>query len=353
MTNPAPAPEKPTDTPSPEAAAKPTAAMQDEPDSPFADLLRHIKKRILMQSSKPVSLRERLERSLLRDAEGRSFSPEERLMLANVLHLHRMRIDDVMVPRAEVVGVEAAAPLSAVIKVFRDSEHSRVPVFRDTLDDPVGLVHQKDLWAWLYDHTNSGATKAKTKNGQKSNGTTWIGEDADTLATKLGDIDIVRPVLFVPPSMHVADLLTKMQASRIHMALVIDEYGGTDGLLTIEDLVETVVGDIEDEHDNEAPLVTRRDDGTYVVDAKISLEDLEKATGTRMALAEATDDVDSLGGLVFTILGRVPVRGELITTDFGVEFEVLDADPRRIKSIRIHRRRSTRLPESQAAPDPG
>ncbi len=329
------------------------ASPGNAPENPFAGLLRHVKE--LMQPKRPPGLRERLERSLRRDAQGLSFSPEERLMLANVLHLHCMRIDDVMVPRAEVVGVEVSTPLRDVVRIFREAEHSRIPVFRETLDDPLGLIHLKDLWAWLYDRTarpaeNGDREDAPANSSPKEDAPqTWAGMDTRALNTLLSDIDIIRPVLFVPPSMHVADLLTKMQASRIHMALVIDEYGGTDGLLTIEDLVETVVGDIEDEHDNEAPLISKCDDGTFIADARLSLEEFEAATSASIEASDAIAEIDSLGGLVFTLLGRVPVRGELVTTDLGFEFEVLDADPRRVKSIRIHKRRPSRAPAQPLA----
>jgi CBS domain containing-hemolysin-like protein len=249
-------------------------------------------------------------------------SESERVMLLNLLSFGELRVDDVMVPRADIVAVELATPLAELAAVFRDAQHSRLPIYRETLDDPVGMVHIKDVMAALAPAPES-------------------APPADNVLQRLR-----RDVLFVPPSMRVMDLLIKMQKTRIHMALVIDEYGGTDGLVTIEDLIEEIVGDIEDEHDvEEAALITPRADGGFDVNARVPIEDLERLLGPSLALEGHAEDIETLGGLVFALAGRVPQRGELITHPAGFSFEVLDADPRRVKKVRIHRR----APQLQAA----
>lgn len=242
-------------------------------------------------------------------------SESERVMLLNLLSFGELRVDDVMVPRADIVAVELSTPLAELAAVFRDAQHSRLPIYRETLDDPVGMVHIKDVMALLAPAPGS-------------------APPADNVLQRLR-----RDVLFVPPSMRVMDLLIKMQKTRIHMALVIDEYGGTDGLVTIEDLIEEIVGDIEDEHDvEEMALITPRVDGGFDVNARVPIEDLERLLGPSLALEAQAEDIETLGGLVFALAGRVPQRGELIAHPRGFAFEILDADPRRVKKVRIHRR---------------
>lgn len=236
-------------------------------------------------------------------------------MLVNILNFGELRVEDVMVPRADVVGVEENASLDDVLRLYRESSHSRMPIYRETLDDPIGMVHLKDVLAWFAPPENESAA----------------ARPAFSLRS------IRRNVLFVPPSMPALDLLVKMQATRIHLALVIDEYGGTDGLVSIEDLVEEIVGEIEDEHDiDSGPALVRREDGSIDADARCPIEDLEEMIGLRLVEEENEDDVDTLAGLVFSLLGRVPLRGELVRHPAGLEFEVKDADPRRIKRMRIH-----------------
>lgn len=264
------------------------------------------------------SLRESLEDVLEGHNDvGNQLGPEERHMLLNILSFGELRVYDVMVPRADVVAVEERATLQDVLAAYRDSSHSRMPVYRETLDDPVGMIHIKDIVTFLAPNAQAGG----------------VGVTAEQFSLEA----IRREVLFVPPSMPALDLLIKMQATRMHLALVIDEYGGTDGLVSIEDLVEEIVGDIEDEHDeDEAPMLVRREDGDIDADARAPIEDLEKMTGVKLIDDDAEDDVDTLGGLVFSLVGRVPVRGELVRHPLGLEFEVKDADPRRIKRLRIH-----------------
>jgi CBS domain containing-hemolysin-like protein len=286
------------------------------------------------------SIRHDLEDALAEADEDRTFSPQERAMLKNVLNLHRLRVDDVMVPRADVVAVPAEATLGQLLGLFRTAAHSRLPVYGETLDDPKGMVHIRDFLDFL-----SARAQDETAEGLESAAPDLGKVD---LAVTLSAAKIWRPVLFVPPSMPAMDLLVRMQATRTHMALVIDEYGGTDGLVSIEDLIEMVVGDIEDEHDvDDARMIVRADE-TWIVDARASLEEVAEATGAPLAAGDLAEEVDTIGGLVVTLAGRVPSRGELIAGPAELEFEVLDADPRRVKRVRIHTR--TAIPGDGGAP---
>lgn len=277
------------------------------------------RKLIGIPSASDPTLRESLEEALEgHDDTGRTLTPEERHMLGNILSFGELRVDDVMVPRADVIAVEESTSLGDLLRLYNEDNHSRMPIYRETLDDPIGMVHIKDVVEYLTppDADSEGAHQLSNRH----------------FALK----DVRRDVLFVPPSMPALDLLLKMQATRIHLALVIDEYGGTDGLVSIEDLVEEIVGDIEDEHDtDEGPTLATRDDGTIEADARAPIEELEEMLGLRLVDEESEDDIDTLGGLVFSLVGRIPVRGELIKHPQGLEFEVRDADPRRIKKLRI------------------
>lgn len=286
------------------------------------------------------------------------FSPEEGTMLKNILGLRERRIDDVMVPRAHIVAIQQDIALGELVKVFEKAGHSRLVAYDDTLDDPVGMVHIRDLIAFMTARAST-APKPKPRRRKKASGSeTAPAEDAAgkradkvpegmldlsaiDLAMPLSKTRIIRTMLFVPPSMPAIDLLAKMQATRIHLALVVDEYGGTDGIVSIEDLVELIVGDIEDEHDDEeAPGISRQADGSFVADARASLEDVIEAVGKGFDVGEALNEVDTLAGYLVSQVGRVPVRGELVPGPSGFEFEVLDADPRRVKKVRIHRGKS-------------
>jgi CBS domain containing-hemolysin-like protein len=284
------------------------------------------RKLIGIPSASDPTLRESLEEALEgHDESGRTLTPEERHMLGNILSFGELRVDDVMVPRADVVAVEESASLGDLLRLYSEENHSRMPIYRETLDDPIGMVHIKDIVEYL--------TPAEP------------GVDAPASVKPFALKSVRRNVLFVPPSMPALDLLVKMQATRIHMALVIDEYGGTDGLVSIEDLVEEIVGDIEDEHDiDEGPALAARDDGTIDADARAPIEELEEMLGLKLVDEDSEDDVETLGGLVFSLVGRVPVRGELIKHPQGLEFEVRDADPRRIKKLRV--RLATKLDKS-------
>lgn len=275
-------------------------------------------------------IRGELEDALEEGDNDGGFSPEEREMLRNVLRLRIQRVNDVMVPRADVVAVEIDTSLGELLRLFRTEGHSRLPVYSDTLDDPRGMVHIRDFLDYL-------AARAEAAQGQETAGSSPDLGRID-LTTTLAEARIFRPVLYVPPSMPALDLLVKMQTTRTHMALVIDEYGGTDGLVSIEDLVEIVVGDIEDEHDDaETQMITADGEGGYIADGRTSLEDVEELLDLDFDTVDIAEDVDTVGGLIATLAGRVPVRGEIIEGPFHLEFEVLDADPRRIKKARLHR----------------
>lgn len=254
-------------------------------------------------------------------------------MLNNILSFRGVRIDDVMVPRADIIAVEETSPIGDVIAVFRQAGHSRLPVYRETLDEPVGMVHIKDLMGWM---TRKARGRSRA-NGKTGNGNgTGIDLSRVDLSRSLKSTKILRKALFVPPSMRAVELLLKMQATRLHMALVVDEYGGTEGLASIEDLIEEIVGEIEDEHDmGHAPKISKAEDGSFIADARVLIEDFRTLIGDQTMLEVAEEDVETLGGLVFSIAGRVPVRGELIACPQNIEIEILDADQRRIKKMRI------------------
>lgn len=294
------------------------------------------------------SLRENLEDELARESDGdEAFSPEERLLLGNILRLRNLRVDDVMIPRADIEAVEAGTSLGRLMQIFQESGHSRMPVYEETLDDPRGMIHIKDLMSWVSEQ--SGSDVDDKDDAEDSDDTPGPGHNsheldlsAVDLSTPLKEAGLVRQLLFVPPSMPATDLMAKMQAVRIQMALVIDEYGGTDGLVSLEDLVEEVVGDIEDEHDEDEEILLQPvSEGEWIADPRLMLEDFAKEIGVDVDKSETTDDVDTLGGLLYVTIGRVPVRGELLRVDDtpGYEYEILDADPRRIKKIRIRQRR--------------
>ncbi len=284
------------------------------------------------------TLRESLEDVIEQhDAVSEDIGPEERTMLLNILEFASLRVDDVMVPRADISAVSEDARIGELLTLFEEAGHSRLPVYRDTLDDPLGMLHIKDLLPWLSELAEKKGT-AKKPSGKAKNGAgkTASAVRANGLKTRLRDASIMRDILFVPPSMPAVDLLVKMQSTRIHLAIVVDEYGGTDGLVSIEDLVEEIVGEIEDEHDRpDRPMIEARD-GDYLADARAPVEELEALLKIDLLPDERDEDVDTLGGLVFSLVGRVPVRGELIRHASGIEFEVLEADPRRIKQLCIH-----------------
>ena len=273
--------------------------------------------RSLLRGKSEDAWRETIEELIEDGEEGEdeaSVARHERVLLGNILRLRGRTAIDVMVPRADIVGVEVDTPLPGVLDILAREAHSRMPVYRDNLDDALGMIHVKDVVSAL--------SRARGGDG-----------DAPKSLT-----EILRPVQIVAPSMPVLDLLLQMREKRQHMALVIDEFGGIDGLITIEDLVEEIVGEIEDEHDiDEPPQLVEKPDGTLIADARLPIEAFEAKVGAVLEEDER-DDIDTLGGLVFALAGRIPARGELLTHPKGFEFEVIDADPRRIKRLRIRRK---------------
>ncbi|WP_316862253.1 hemolysin family protein [uncultured Cohaesibacter sp.] len=300
-----------------------------------------------------TSLRSQMEGALAdENSDDQTFSAEEKAMLRNILALREMRVSDVMIPRADIDAVEDDITLGTLLAVYKEVGHSRLPVYRETLDDPVGMVHIKDVLSLM---TDEGQVTAHTENtaldsmeGAPSEQSYGHGdaEAAINHFRTLGNVDLERPlkelnvireILFVPPSMPATDLMASMRAARTQMALVIDEYGGTDGLVSLEDVVETVVGDIEDEHDDEDEVfIAEAGPNLFISDAKAELEDVVEAIGTDLPLDdESMEDVDTLGGFIFTLIGRIPVRGELINVKEGLEFEIMDADRRRIRRVKV------------------
>src|SRR6202030_83907 len=255
---------------------------------------------------KTNSIRADLEVVLEAGAAGESgFSPEERAMLKNILGLRERGVEDVMVPRADIVAVQQGISLGELVKVFEVAAHSRLVVYDDTLDDPTGMVHIRDLIGYM---ANRAAASASTKARRKKPFTAGLDLNAIDLSAPLSSTRLVRTILFVPPSMPAIDLLAKMQAKRIHLALVIDEYGGTDGLVSIEDIVEEVVGDIADEHDeDQSPTVVPQADGSFLADGRAGLEDVMLIVGPEFDVGDLVNDVDTLGGYLVTKVGRVPV----------------------------------------------
>jgi CBS domain containing-hemolysin-like protein len=262
-------------------------------------------------------------------------SPEERTMIRNILALRGRRIEDVMVPRGDIIAVQQDISIGELVKVFEKAGHSRLVAYNDTLDDPIGMVHIRDLIAFMTARAAVDPDKPSRRKKQRAAG---LDLGAIDLTMQLSSTKIMREILFVPPSMPALDLLEKMQATRIHLALVVDEYGGTDGLVSMEDIVEQIVGDIADEHDeDELPSIVAQLDGSFVADARASLSDVTAAVGVAFDVGDAAEAVDTLGGYLMTQVGRLPLRGELVPGPAGFEIEVLDSDPRRIKKVRIHR----------------
>jgi CBS domain containing-hemolysin-like protein len=282
-----------------------------------------------------------LVRSIANDMNG-AVTPAEQAMFQNILHLRQVRVEDVMVPRAEIEAVEISITLGELIHVFERCAHSRMPVYVESLDDPRGMVHIQDILAHI-------SRSARPANGQADGEGSSLELDNIDLSKSIGELELMRPLLFVPPSMLAADLMARMQASRIQMALVIDEYGGTDGLVSLEDIVEMVVGDIEDEHDEEEPLIEQISEGVFVVDARAEIDEVAEVIGGDFRGGSHSEEVDTIGGMIFNTLGRVPMRGEVVIAVPGFEFHVIDADPRRVKRVRIVQGRASerrrRLPK--------
>ena len=276
------------------------------------------------------------------------FSAVERTMLRNILDLHERRIADVMVHRADIVAIKRDIQIGELMSLFENAAHSRLVVYNETLDDPEGIVHIRDLLAFM-------TARAREPDGAKPRRKKPPPAGLDLrnvdLALPLFEANIIRKLLYVPPSMRAIDLLAQMQASRIHLALVVDEYGGTDGLVSIEDIVEQIVGEIDDEHDSDTPpAIVRQADNSFIADARASLDDVRTVIGEEFVTGEAGEEVETLGGYLVSHVGRLPVRGEVISGPGNFEVEVLDADPRRVKRLRISVRKERPPPRTQREP---
>jgi len=284
----------------------PGSSTQPEHDRSFARLRNFL--RLIRRPRNGESLRDTIDEMIDEPAadDPRPLSGQERVLISNILKVHDQTASDVMVPRVDIVALDVETPFPKVVKCMVEQGHSRVPVYRETLDDVIGFIHVKDV----------------------------LGPVAERRETKLAPI--LRKVLFVAPSVPILDLLVQMRQARTHIAMVVDEFGGIDGLVTIEDLIEEIVGEIEDEHDvADGPSLVERTDGSLIADARTPIEVLEEHQGTRLRPAGDQEEVDTLGGLVSSLAGRVPKRGEVIAHPSGIEFEVLDADPRKIKRLRV------------------
>ena len=259
--------------------------------------------------SKNVSLKENLETVLdTAKKDDENISKQERIMLLNVLKMDQIRSTDVMIPRADIGAVEVNDSFEKVLEVFIKESHSRVPVYEKNLDNIIGMIHIKDLVKYQNEGNFENGFLKKIK----------------------------REVIEIPPSMPVLDLLMKMQLTRLHMGIVIDEYGCTDGLITIEDVIEEITGEIEDEHDEKnLPMLIKTSSNTVEASARVEIDELQKVTNISFLNAVGNDDIDTLGGLIFAIAGRIPQRGEIIKHDSGTLFEIKDADPMKIKSVKV------------------
>ena len=269
-------------------------------------MVRALLSKIFPALSPPASRRDELESLLaVPSADMASFDPHEEALLRNILGLQDLNASDVMIPRADIVSVSMSESFSEIIAQMTAANHSRLPVRRETLDDTVDIIHIKDVFAHLH-------------------------------AGKAPDIGtLLRPALFVAPTIRLLDLLHEMRLRRRHLALVVDEFGGVDGLITIEDLVEEIVGEIEDEHDQTIqPQMTFNEDGTILAEARLEVKELETLTG-RLLEDDDRDEIDTLGGLVCAVAGRVPGRGEVVRHPSGIQFEVVEGDPRRLALLKI------------------
>jgi len=259
----------------------------------------------------------------------------QREMVANIALLHESRVGDVMIPRSEIEALEINTSLAETLILFEKSDHSRMPVYHETLDDPRGMVHIRDLLSFIT-KTARGATVKKDAQKQHDGQAIHLDFSHVDLSKTIGEIDVMREVLFVPASMRASQLLSRMQTTRTQMALVIDEYGGTDGLASMEDVFEVVVGDIEDEHDDDDVMIVAEDAGCWLVDARAELEDIAENLGDAIDWGELGEDVDTIGGLIVAKLDHIPARGEMVELN-GYCFQVLEADRRRIRRVRIKR----------------
>lgn len=287
----------------------------------------------VLRPSQGERLREDLSEALNTDsAVSAAFTPVERGMLNNILHFRKVRIEDIMIPRADIDAIDAGMTIAEAMVLFEETGRSRMPVYRETLDEPMGMIHIRDLMSFI------GRQARNRKRASIAATAANFDLSRVDLGKTVGQAGLVRKILFVPPSMLASDLLQRMQSERTQIALVIDEYGGVDGLVSHEDIVEMVVGDIDDEHDRPETLIARVSHDTFIADARIELEDVVEAIGPDFDVSGPLEDVDTLGGLIVASLGHIPAPGETVEGAGGFFFEILDADARRIKRVRIVRR---------------
>ena len=300
-----------------------------EPKSP--GLFGKLKRRL---GPKPIGLEETIE-TAIEESSGENGAPtldgDARSMMRNVIGFADMRVKDLMVPRANIDAVDHEITMRELLARFIEAGHSRLPVYRESLDDVAGMIHVKDFLRWM---TVRGKRR-KARNAPE----TGLELPAKELASTVKQHgSLLRDVVFVPPSMPAPDLLLKMKASHIHLAIVVDEYGGTDGIVSLEDLIEVIIGDISDEHDTDeaSDELKKIDDVTYMADGQVEISRLEQELHRELLAVDQKDEADTLAGLLFEMAGRVPIRGEVIKHPTGLEFEIVDSDARRIKRVRIH-----------------
>jgi CBS domain containing-hemolysin-like protein len=315
-----------------------------------------------------ASMRAALEDTLKKSEGGDAISAEERAMMLRIMRFGALRVDDIMVPRADIVAIDETENVAELLRMFDGAGVSRIPLYRETLDDPRGMVHIKDLVRWMMGDSQGRPaiegrapiplkpTQPVAADEPASSGTLPLPDlgKAD-LSKSIASTKLRRTMLFVPPSMPAMSLLVRMQTQQIHMALVVDEYGGTDGLVTIEDLVEQIVGDIEDEHDlKEAANIIADPKLGLIAQARTPIAEVEEKLGIKLLSEDEAMEIDTLGGLVFATVGRVPARNEVVKHASGVEFEIIDADPRRVKKVRLHAPNARKIAAaaSQAATRP-
>jgi CBS domain containing-hemolysin-like protein len=293
-------------------------------------ILQKLKRRFIRNKDLRESLEGVIE-SHVQDTGERAMADDARSMLGNLLGFSDLRVDDLMVPRADIDAIEESETLRALLDKFTTANHSRLPVYRETLDDVTGFIHVKDFLRWM-------TSKGKMRK-PKSSDVAGLSLPASELSATIKQIHgLMRDVLHVPPSMPAPDLLVKMKTSHVHLAIVVDEYGGTDGLVSFEDLVEAIVGDIADEHDadDEAAMIKKQSDTTYMTDARITIATLDQMFNVDLLPDDQEDEADTLAGLLFEMGGRIPTRGEIIKHGSGLEFEIVETDARRVKRVRIH-----------------
>ncbi len=325
---------------------------QDYQAKPRASIWSRISR--LLKPSQGERLREDITDALMTDTEiGAAFTPEERAMLNNILRFREVRVEDIMIPRVDIDGLDQDMTIGEAMILFEETGRSRMPVYDETLDNPKGMIHIRDLLSFIGKQArNKRRVGSRAAAGGEAKAAKSPRANFDLarvdLEKTLAEAGIIRKILFAPPSMLASTLLKTMQAQRTQLALVIDEYGGTDGLVSHEDIVEMVIGDIDDEHDKDETMFSRLSADVLIADARAELTELAEAIGPDFDVREHIEEIDTLGGLIFFALGRIPVKGEVVRAVSGFEFHILDADSRRIKGVRIVRNQSSEGEDDQA-----